>query len=82
MHSFATQLSEKGGNLICIILCVVLNDLDATSELPFDLPVLYLQVDDCGENKNMTLIAFLADLVLTLDNITLGAQIRNPYFQQ
>ena len=63
MHSFATQLSEKGGNLICIILCVVLNDLDATSELPFDLPVLYLQVDDCGENKNMTLIAFLADLV-------------------
>ena len=54
---------RKGGNLICEILRVVLNDLDSNNELPFDSPVLYLQVDNCGENKNKSLIAFLSDLV-------------------
>jgi hypothetical protein len=53
----------KGGNLICDILRRTLNHLDSKGKLPHINPVLYLQIDNCGENKNKTLIAFLADLV-------------------
>ena len=50
-------------NLICEILRRVLNDLQEHNQLPSDYPVLYLKIDNCGENKNKTLFAFLTDLV-------------------
>lgn len=52
-----------GGNIICEVLRRVLKDLEERSELPYINPVLYLQIDNCGENKNKTLFAFLTDLV-------------------
>ena len=52
-----------GGNLMIEILRQVLNDLDEKNELPTKNPKFYLQVDNCGENKNKTLFAFLVDLV-------------------
>ena len=54
---------RKGANLICEILHRVLCDLDKIGKLPSEDPVLYLQNDNCGENKNKTLFAFLVDLV-------------------
>ena len=57
------EFIQKGANLICEILCTILCDLDTSNKLPVDRPVLYLQVDNCGENKNKTLLAFLTDLV-------------------
>ena len=45
------------------ILRQVLLDLDSRNELPSENPTLYLQVDNCGENKNKIMIAFLVDLV-------------------
>ena len=56
---------RKGANLVCEILRLVLNDLNSQQKLPHEEPVLYLQVDNCGENinKNKTLLAFLTDLV-------------------
>lgn len=38
-------------------------DLDSRNELPNQNPTLYLQVDNCGENKNKVLFAFLVDMV-------------------
>ena len=52
-----------GGNLMIEILRQVLNDLDEKNELPTKNPKFYLQVDNCGDNKNKTLFAFLVDLV-------------------
>ena len=52
-----------GGNLILEILRQVLNDLGERNELPTENPTLYLQFDNCGENKNKTMFAFLVDLV-------------------
>jgi hypothetical protein len=52
-----------GSNLICEILRLILNDLEAKNKLPCDNPVLYLQVDNCGENKNKYMFAFLTELV-------------------
>ena len=52
-----------GGNLMIHILIEVLKDLDSRNELPTQNPTLYLQVDNCGENKNKVLFAFLMDLV-------------------
>ena len=43
-----------GGNLISEVLRLTLNDLETRGELPHEDPVLYLQVDNCGENKNKT----------------------------
>ena len=37
--------------------------MDEKWKLPCVNPTLYLQIDNCGENKNKTLIAFLTDLV-------------------
>ena len=53
-----------GSNLIIEILNRVLAHLDASGKLPSDpQSVLYLQVDNCGENKNRTMFAYLTDLV-------------------
>lgn len=52
-----------GANLICEVLRRVLLDLDARNELPTEKPTLYLQIDNCGENKNKTLFGFLTHLV-------------------
>ena len=41
----------------------VLIDLEKRDELPNSHPTFYLQVDNCGENKNKILFAFLVDLV-------------------
>jgi hypothetical protein len=53
-----------GANLTLEILRQVLVDLDGSNSLP-TLPssTFYLQVDNCGENKNRTMLAFLTDLV-------------------
>ena len=51
-----------GGNLMIHILREVLIDLDSRNELPNQNPTMYLQVDNCGENKNKVLFAFLVDL--------------------
>ena len=48
---------------ICSYAFIVLNDLNSQEKLPHDEPVLYLQVDNCGETKNKTLLASLPDLV-------------------
>ena len=45
------------------ILNEVLKDLDSRDELPTLNPTMYLQVDNCGENKNKILFTFLVDLV-------------------
>ena len=52
-----------GGNLMIHILREVLIDLDSRNELPNQNPTMFLQVDNCGENKNKVLFAFLVDLV-------------------
>ena len=57
------DIFSNSRNLICEILRRVLNDLQEHNQLPSDYPVLYLQIDNCGENKNKTLFAFLTDLV-------------------
>ena len=42
----------------------VLNDLGVKGKLPTDPElVFYLQVDNCGKNKNKTMFSFLTDLV-------------------
>ena len=45
------------------ILRQTLVKLQEQGKLPHNDPVLYLQMDNCSENKNKTLFAFLADLV-------------------
>ena len=52
-----------GGNLIIDVLRRTLLDIEKKGKLPYINPVLYLQIDNCGENKNKTLFAFLTDLV-------------------
>lgn len=53
-----------GSNLITEIVNRVLQELDSKGKLPSDpQSVLYLQVDNCGENKNRTMFAYLAHLV-------------------
>ena len=42
---------------------LVLNDVEKWNELPFSEPILYLQFDNCGKNKNKVLIGFVTDLV-------------------
>jgi len=59
----ADQNVPGGGNLITEVLRLTLNDLEMKGELPSEEPVLYLQVDNCGENKNRNMFAFLVDLV-------------------
>ena len=52
-----------GGNLIIEVLRQILLHIEKKGKLPYINPVLYLQIDNCGENKNKTLFAFLTDLV-------------------
>ena len=54
---------QGGANLMCEVLRRVLIDLDKRNELPTIKPTLYLQVDNCGENKNKVLFGFLTHLV-------------------
>ena len=54
---------KGGANLIIDILRRTLLYLDDNGKLPCVNPSLYLQIDNCGENINKTLIAFLTDLV-------------------
>jgi hypothetical protein len=61
---FVCDETVRGGaNLIIDILRRTLLYLEERNHLPCCNPVLYLQIDNCGENKNKTLIAFLTDLV-------------------
>lgn len=49
-----------GANLMVEILRRVLLDLEKKNLLPTDLcSVFYLQVDNCGENKNRSMFSFL-----------------------
>ena len=59
----ADETIPGGSTLICEILRLVLNDLEKRNELPYSEPTLYLQFDNCGENKNKVLIDFVTDLV-------------------
>lgn len=52
-----------GANLIADIVRRVLNDLNTRGELPYQNPTLYLQVDNCSENKNKVVFGFLTHLV-------------------
>ena len=52
-----------GGNLITEVLRRTLLEVEKLGKLPSINPVLYLQLDNCSENKNRTLFAFLNDLV-------------------
>ena len=45
------------------ILRLTLLHLDADGKLPYSNPTLYLQMDNCSENKNKILFGFLTDLV-------------------
>ena len=54
----AYQNVPGGGNLITEVLRLTLNDLEMRGELPSVDPVLYLQVDNCGENKNRKCLLF------------------------
>ena len=63
-YVFLVDASVPGGsNLMIEILRRVLLDLEAKGELPTKDPVLYLQADNCGENKNKVLFGFLTHLV-------------------
>jgi hypothetical protein len=60
----ADESVPGGSNLILEVLNRTLLDLDAKGLLPTDPEsVFYLQVDNCGENKNRTMFAYLTDLV-------------------
>ena len=59
----ADETVPGGGNLILEVLRLTLNDLQNREELPSEDPVLYLQIDNCGENKNKVMFSFLTDLV-------------------
>ena len=59
----ADETIPGGSTLICEILRLILNDLEKRNELPYSEPTLYLQFDNCGENKNKVLIDFVTDLV-------------------
>ena len=57
------QHTPGGANLITEILRLTLLRLDAEGKLPYSDPTLYLQMDNCSENKNQVVFAFLTDLV-------------------
>jgi hypothetical protein len=63
-YAFVVDSTVPGGtNLMVDILLYVLKDLDSRNELPFLNPTMFLQVDNCGENKNKVMFAFLTHLV-------------------
>lgn len=52
-----------GANLMVEVLRRVLLHLQLSGNLPTVQPVLYFKMDNCSENKNRTMFAFLAFLV-------------------
>ncbi|CAM9335997.1 unnamed protein product, partial [Heterosigma akashiwo] len=63
-YTFLSDDSVKGGeNFVCSCLYYVLKDLETRNELPSTNPTLYIQFDNCSENKNKTVFAFLSHLV-------------------
>ena len=45
------------------VLRRTLLDLESLGKLPSANPILYLQLDNCSENKNKVLFGFISDLV-------------------
>ena len=43
-----------GGNLMIEVLRLILHEIEKSRKLPYINPVLYLHIDNCGENKNST----------------------------
>ena len=63
-YVYLVDTTVKGGaNLMIKILWRTLLDLETCQKLPTRNPMLYLQLDNCSENKNKVLFGFLADLV-------------------
>ena len=63
-YVFLLDSTVKGGaNLMSEILRLTLLDLEKQNKLPTVNPILYLQLDNCSENKNKVLFGFLSDLV-------------------
>ena len=64
-YAFVVDETVPGGsNLMVEILRRVLLDLQEKHKLPSDSKcTLFLQVDNCGENKNKTMFGFLTHLV-------------------
>ena len=74
-YLFVTDSNVKGGaNLVAEVLRRVLVDLEDQGKLPRTNPTLFLQCDNCSENKNRCFFAFLAHLVErgTFDKIVVG----------
>jgi len=58
-YVFLTDPNVKGGaNLMTEILRLTLLDLEERGKLPTVNPTLYLQLDNCSENKNKVLFGF------------------------
>ena len=63
-YVYLVDSTVKGGaNLMTEILRLTLLDLEKQNKLPTLNPILYLQLDNCSENKNKVLFGFLSDLV-------------------
>lgn len=63
-YVFLVDTTVKGGaNLMTEVLRLTLLDLEQRNKLPTINPILYLQLDNCKENKNRVLFGFLAHLV-------------------
>ena len=52
-----------GANLMVEVLRRTLLDFERLGKLPSANPILYLQLDNCSENKNKVLFGFISDLV-------------------
>ena len=63
-YVYLVDSTVKGGaNLMTEILRLTLLDLEKQNKLPTLNPILYLQLDNCSENKNKVLFGFLSDVV-------------------
>ena len=52
-YVYLVDTTVKGGaNLMIEILRLTLLDLEKMGKLPSNNPILYLQLDNCSENKN------------------------------
>ena len=54
---------KGGANLMVEVLRLTLLDLETLGKLPHVNPTLYLQLDNCSENKNKVLFGFISHLV-------------------
>ena len=74
-YVYLVDTTVKGGaNLMIEILRRTLLDLETCQTLPTRNSILYLQLDNCSDNKNKVLFGFLADLVdrLVFDKVHVG----------